>query len=363
MNAQEKLVQARIMLLFDQPFFGTLALRLRLHADNDQPTGYTDGKVIGYNEKFVEALTDRETQGLVGHEVLHLAYRHLWRRDERDMERWNIACDYAINLILTDAGFSLPKGALLDQQYRGLSAEAIYAQLLKDQKPQAGGWGNFKDPATGEGETAASTQADWEVATVQAAKVAKKQGKLPASMSTLIEELLKPVVHWQDVLRRFGQDISKADYTWRIPNQRYMAQGLFMPSLRSQSMPPICVGIDTSGSIDDKVLAKFAAEIQSIVDEVSPEKTVAIYCDAKVQKVEEFEPGDQIKLTAIGRGGTSFEPVFSHVEQEDLQPACLIYLTDLYGSFPAQAPDYPVLWATIGNPRFNAPFGEEVTID
>jgi predicted metal-dependent peptidase len=79
-----------------------------------------------------------------------------------------------------------------------------------------------------------------------------------------------------------------------------------------------------------------------------------------VQSWQQFGPSEPIQLEPKGGGGTDFRPVFEWVEQNQLMPACLIYLTDLCcHSYPAP-PDYPVLWVT--ESRRTAPFGETVRI-
>jgi predicted metal-dependent peptidase len=59
-----------------------------------------------------------------------------------------------------------------------------------------------------------------------------------------------------------------------------------------------------------------------------------------------------------GGGGTDFRPVFDRIAEEPEPPNALVYLTDLYGSFPDQAPAYPVIWAA--NNDQTGPFGETV---
>jgi len=39
-------------------------------------------------------------------------------------------------------------------------------------------------------------------------------------------------------------------------------------------------------------------------------------------------------------------------------PSCVIYFTDLWGSFPEIEPDYPVLWIVEGKTSRKVPFGE-----
>jgi predicted metal-dependent peptidase len=82
-----------------------------------------------------------------------------------------------------------------------------------------------------------------------------------------------------------------------------------------------------------------------------------------------------VTIDAKGGGGTDFRPVFDiiedprkakehEMEEFDEPPVCVVYLTDLDGSFPAEEPEYPVLWCV--PPGVNAsrkvPFGEIVAV-
>ena len=161
---------------------------------------------------------------------------------------------------------------------------------------------------------------------------------------------------WREVLRRYLSAAARSDYAWTPPNRRYIAQGLYLPSLKSETLGPIVVAVDTSGSIDDGTLAAFSAEIAGILEDAAPECVHVIYCDHAVAGSQLFEPGDPVALKALGGGGTAFKPVFDWIAEHDIQPACAVYLTDLHGSAFGPAPDYPVLWVSTG--RDEAPFGE-----
>jgi len=126
----QKLTRAKVRILLEQPFFGTLALRLKL-VPGCLPTMATDGSRIVYNAAFVDELKPAELEGTLAHEVLHCALGHHCRRGERDPELWNQAADFAINPILLGNGFTLPAGALVDPAFNNLSAEEIYARLLQ----------------------------------------------------------------------------------------------------------------------------------------------------------------------------------------------------------------------------------------
>ena len=99
------------------------------------PTMATDGRFIYYNPEFIRASTDSELLAVLFHEGLHVSLGHHLRRGNFDPKTWNVAADYVTNLIVRRAGLTLPKGALLDDKYRDLTAEQI-ARLLKQEKPE-----------------------------------------------------------------------------------------------------------------------------------------------------------------------------------------------------------------------------------
>jgi predicted metal-dependent peptidase len=80
-----------------------------------------------------------------------------------------------------------------------------------------------------------------------------------------------------------------------------------------------------------------------------------------VNHVDEFQSGDVLKFEMHGGGGTDFRPPFNYIEQYQIKPACFIYLTDGYGTFPQQAPQYPVLWCITTD--VVAPWGQTIRIE
>jgi len=374
--ALKRMIEARTALVLDQPFFGALALRLKLKEDPSCGTAWTDGASLGYSPTFIEKLTRDELVAVVAHEVMHCANGHPWRRDNREMRRANIAMDYAINPVLTDVGFKLPAGCLLDPKWHGKSFEWIYARLPEqspeggpgdgdgERKPMAGGQ-DVRDakPSSGDGQDGgqdgdAPSEADWKQAVQQAAVAAKARGKLPAGLERFAKSAAESHVNWRSVLRRFVQQAAKTDYSWTRPNSRHLVGGFYLPSLRSEAMGPIAFGIDCSGSVDAVMLGQMQVESQAAVDETSPERVHVIYFDAKVHKIDVFERGEALDFKMVGGGGTSFVGVMDAVDEiEDL--ACVVMLTDLYGEHRDAPPAAPVLWVTTTEGA-EVPYGEVV---
>lgn len=208
------------------------------------------------------------------------------------------------------------------------------------------------------------TQADWATKMVQAAQTAKAMGKLPADIERLLLGTLKAQVDWASELSRFMDASRKDDYSYMHPDRRYLNAGLYLPDMHSEGMGPIALMVDTSGSVDDTILARMASEIMMISEKLKPDKIYVIYCDASVQNVQTFQPGDMIQLRPKGGGGTDFRPAFNWIEKNapDIQVAA--YFTDGYGTFPDREPAFPVIWLTYGLDPKDYPFGHvvEVTI-
>jgi predicted metal-dependent peptidase len=421
-TVERKITRARVQLLLMQPFFGTLCLRLKL-ITGDLPTMATDGVRIVYNTAFVDQLKPAELEGTLAHEVMHCALGHQCRRGTRDPELWNEAADFAVNPILIANSFTLPAGALIDPAFANLSAEEIYARLLQkrngsnaatNQTPppspgggtaggqqqtpgpapstpssgntpqpvsahadqgsgkvanststQPGRFGEVVDATDEQGQTASPAELrrqehEWGIAAEQALRSAKVCGHHPLGVERPLTESRQSQQDWRAILRDFVAATAPCDYRWTPPNRRYIASGLYMPSVERHGLGEIVIAVDTSGSIGRIELEQFAGEISAISEEAQPAAVHVVYCDAAVQSSQEFMASEPVRLEPKGGGGTDFRPVFDWVDKNSIALVCLIYLTDLCcDSFP-ETPEYPVLWVT--ESRRTAPFGETLRI-
>lgn len=414
--ALERITRARVGMLLDNPFFGSLTMQLRAVVDESRPTFSTDGRTLHFNPKFLDELSDVELRTVLAHEVMHCAMLHPYRRGARDLQKFNIAADYAINNFLDNANkeaeakgntppfaFTGPLAKVyLDHQYDGLSAEEIYHRLIDP--PQPGGGGNQSQPSPSsspsssgagqpgtkpgkgpgkgkspspppasapspgeftDGATDEASQeegeSDWKVAVQQAALGAKAKGQLPAEAERYVEELLNPKLPWPEILRQFLTATAKDDYSWARPNRRYASAGVILPGMHSPRLGKVIVAVDTSGSIGQAEFDAFMSEVQGILFNCQPETFILAQCDAKLHDWQELDVfADVAKIECKGGGGTSFKPVFERAAEDcaaGAAPAALIYLTDLEGDFPDVEPGYPVLWASTNRRDQQAPFG------
>lgn len=363
-----------------EPLFAHLIRKLAPIQSVSVPTSATDGINIFWNREFFEAISFEEGCGVLLHEILHNAYLHLWRRQKRDPQLWNIATDYAINLIVNKT-FALPPGTLLDTKYTNMSAEEIYDQLpVKESKeqswcekpwegqgkqPQAQpgqGSGNIvsklaqnaKDAMTKAKEDAAKTKAaqaspgqlerEWDRAFDEA--FTKHYGSAPSYIQRMIgQKHYIPVVDWAELVANILSE-SINDYTFSSPDRRFLEEPFILPELYSwDAVKDVIFAYDTSGSISDDDLHSFYNETKAMFEQFDNLTGWAAVCDARIHSFKEITTDATYKdINFKGGGGTAFEPVFDEVEKRNLRPKAMFYFTDTWGSFPREEPPYPVFW-------------------
>lgn len=358
-EVQIALDRAKITLLTRSVFLSSLSFDLqhRIVRYSEVPTAATDGLSVFYNPEFFMA-QDREQQtGLVAHEVWHVAFDHMGRTLDRDPNQWNKAADYVINNMLIAEGYHLPKGALYNPAWKDLSSEEIYDIIKTDDTPDAGPTpGDIKKPGsltpgydkgTKADQTAASQKVAGSLSKAQTAQaLAKANGKaagsVPGEVGRHIDKLLNPVIPWNDFMSQFYCDIVKNDFSWQKPNKRYWPDH-YLPSQGSPTIGNVVCAIDTSCSVDDKMLAEIYSEVESLRQMFQPKVLTLIGCDSKIQSVHELYPHDDIYGVKVGGGGgTRFQPVLDYCEEHP--PSVLLYFTDLEAEHITDEPDYPSLW-------------------
>lgn len=380
MNALQKIEKARTSLILDHPFFGSLVLKFKLEEDNIFPTIWINENIIGYNTKFIEGLNPLELKGIIAHEIMHIALFHHLRRKNRDQKIWNKAGDYVINLILLNSGFTLLPDRLVDKKYNNMSIEEVYPLIVKEednknkkqqnnqennkQEEKNNSCGEVRDFSKKNSESEIiQEEQELKISIKQALSQAVSMGNIPGELKRLIKKEIKPKINWKEILKHFIEKTAKNDYTWNIPNRRFIHQNIYLPSLKSEQLKPICLCIDTSSSINKKLLGIFASELSYILEEYKFEINV-IFCDTKINKIEHISCYDlPLKLEVNGRGGTNFKPPFKWVGDNNIDISCLIYFTDLECSSFPEEPYYPVLWAKQGKHGNKPPFGNIIQIE
>jgi predicted metal-dependent peptidase len=172
-------------------------------------------------------------------------------------------------------------------------------------------------------------------------------------------------VDWRALLAEFLTARHEQDYTWRRPNPRYALLGLFLPLLEAAAPGRVAFVIDTSGSVPKSALDAVTAELEAYLRQYPTITLDVLYADAEVTGGASYSAADlPLRLEPIGGGGTDFRPALAALADADDPPACIAYLTDLDGTFPADPPPIPTIWLVFGQPLSppRAPFGKVVPL-
>lgn len=402
-DIENKLVAARTWLIIDKPFLGALVLRLPLVEADPKwcRTTATDARSFYYNRDYIKALSFEQTKFILAHEALHCALSHFARREHRNKHRWDLACDFAINPLLTADGLKPAPDALILDAYRDMTAEEIYPciqentdeqtmdQHLYDQddktqgtRRQGGGQGGGGEGQTdgggshGEPDSQAggapqppplsapereSLSKQWQQRFASAAQQAMQAGKLSGSIARMVDHLLQPQLPWRMLLAHYMTQTARDDYSFAHPSRREGTA--ILPGMRSQYIDLI-VALDTSGSISDEEIREFLSEVNAIKGQVGARITLHA-CDEKLAQDGPwtFEPWQEVALPEKiqGGGGTRFTPLFEWAENQDRPPNLLLYFTDAKGEFPKREPSYPVIWLVKGKEK--VPWGQRIQLN
>lgn len=351
----DRMQKARAKMLIKHPFFATLLVSTPWKMTKDIPTAATDMTTLYFNPDFMESLTDDEILFVLAHEVMHMALEHGLRKQARNHMLWNIACDYALNLVLKDSGFEIWKEALCDDIYKGMSADQVYDKLQQQITKSGGGGGktgqkggkhyspmlgDIKEPENaGDPAAEAKVRRGIQQKVAAAANVARMAGKFAGELERLIGEILDPKVPWSHVLRDYMTRVTKDDEQWSRRNRRF--RDVYLPARYSEKMGEIVLIGDTSGSIGNEELTQYMAEAGAIAEDVHPERIRILWADTRVAGEQVFEDGEPIVPVPKGGGGTDMRvPLEKALEYE---PECVVLFTDGYTPWPEVEPDYPLI--------------------
>lgn len=411
-------------------FFANLLVKLKIqqHSNLKYKTMATDGYKIYYDPDFVKKLRMPEIDFVLCHEIMHNVAHHFIRTKKTyDPSDWNAACDYAINQLLKDfEGLKMPKDALYDPKYDGMSAEKIYnhPNFTKpggskwnmgdvtgngELKGGVGGYGSGEEsddvqdgkPGEGEGEDgqgagspkpkpgevaggdfdsemaeAEKRQSDgrladrWEKLTSAASK---SSGNGSAALDRFLKELREPQINWKSTLKRFIKKVmSKTVY--KLPYKRFVHSGTYLPgpARDDNGSSNVVILIDTSASIGQEELDVFNSEIKKMMSSYTFENIYVVPVDDRVHEtnVQMFKKSKDVNLKkVVGNGGTDFRPAFKWITQNIVKKnkplGFVVYFTDMYGPAPSKNEvkyHKQVIWVLIDNEDTKVPFGAKLNI-
>ena len=407
---ETKLARARTKLIMDKPFLGALVLRLKTQPAQEWcVTCATDARSFYYNPSYIKALNVNQVQFVLAHEALHCALSHFARREHRNKHRWDLACDYAINPLLSADGLTPPPGVWIPECYDGMIAEEIYPMIDEnnanepmdrhvyddDQQKQPDGnnsnqpngehqedrenerspqnesasieeeveidSGNAPQPPPLTSTERQNLDIQWQQRLAGAMQQALQSGKLSGALARMVDHLLQPQLPWRMLLARYMTITARNDYSYTRPSRRECTA--IFPSQHSAQLE-VVVALDISGSVSDDEMAQFLSEINALKGQIRARVTL-LACDAELSQESPwiYEPWEELKTSheLTGGGGTCFEPIFRYIDMEMQPPDLLLYFTDAEGDFPETVPTYPVIWLIKGKRK--VPWGQRIQLN
>ena len=346
-------------LLAAAPFITSLLRRLRITLSSSVPTaGVSEDGVMVINPEFWNSLDFQGKAWVLGHETMHVAFRDLQRRGDREPMAWNIVADAVNNEIEKEflktgnlKGFEVTLYDLYYQlqskfskhvdrnDFEAMSKEEIYRLLPElpagsvtvvmdiggvdgdlEGEVLQGGHPDFYEDDEEQDER-------WKEAITEAYTMQKTAGKVPAGLKRLIDRLLKSQVDWRTLLRQafhngHGRTIVSS---YRRPSRKDPV----FPGVRRFTIPRVWCLVDQSGSINTNEATQFLSEIYNIA-KTSP---VSVVCwDAYAYDILTAKTQSEVVSKVVnslrGGGGTVIEPVLKKTLQNMRRKDIVVVFTD-----------------------------------
>jgi predicted metal-dependent peptidase len=362
MSLEHKISQAKAKLLVDYPLFGTIASKLEFVKNDDIQSFKSNGIKLEYNSDFLDRLTSAEMEFVFANGAMHASLAHETRKNGRSGWLWQMATDYAINDMLVENNLVRPNEAHYSKRFSGLYAEEIYAELqediLRDElEYEADDIDDVQNQNSSEEQIQEEQLYDEFAKAVFEEEI--KNGEAPSSIERFFKITCNGKINWRDELKAALERFHKDDYTLLPPSKKFLHMNLYIPSSVSQRFN-LVVAIDTSGSVDEKLLGEFLKELNFLTNTISNYQIELLLCDDKILVHKTFYSGDILEVEIKGGGATDFRPVFEFVERELEDVKLLIYFSDLEGIFAKEEPNYAVKW--VSPKEADVPFGEVIVL-
>ena len=360
-RCQEALDRAKYSLVRKKEFtfVTTVLYSLKVRITDEIPTLATDGISLLINpEFFLDELDDKTRVTALLHEAWHVAFNHTVRRGNRDPKRFNIAGDYVINLLLTDAGCTAIDGWLWDRQYSGMTTEQVYDLLPEQPSEEPDFGGDLMEIPDGTPE-AAQIKETMLRGKLAAQAIGAPPGSIPGEIDRGLEKYLNPKLPWYTILYNELTEMCPDDYTMRKANRRFLPD-YYLPTLWSEgALDHLAIAFDLSGSVSNHQINQGLTEMQAIRDTLNPQKLTVIGWDTCLTDIHELSPEDRLQdVTFNGGGGTDIDPVMHWTNNH--KPEAIVIFTDGRFHSPTLDPKVRVYWIINDNPRWEQPFGSVV---
>ena len=351
MDSRKKITATQIRMLRSKlGFFGTLLLHPVYKESREVPIAAisSDMQQLLYNPTAINKLSLNELKTILTHEVLHLAFQHPARRENRERQKWNIATDIEINTVLYAYGFKRPQafGDLFPQNSYELTipasifgheitikqlklkvAEKIYTELpnipadYEEPPSRNHNWNKQQQKFA---------KRMWRNALQDASLAQPGIGREPGIMRQILQQIFNPKLPWRHLLTREIKSSISHLQTWKRPHRRSHSLGFYIPAYKRDAID-VDIFVDTSGSISDREYNEFVAEIKGIMNSYPRVEGRVHYWNMQVYKsfnIEKEFKQIQNFYQKVESGGTRLECVNEYLLEENRVPNTTVVFTD-----------------------------------
>lgn len=194
-------------------------------------------------------------------------------------------------------------------------------------------------------------------------------GTEPGGMRERASVQPSQTVDWRRVFAERLQSLVPSDYRSYPFSKRHLWRGVLLPSLGGRTVGRILFAIDTSGSMDIKILGEIVDQLDQLRQLTGCSITLVHFDSALQKEIDLEEDGLSGGLTAeadvldmCGRGGTDIRVPFQVLERRMRASdnfVGIVVATDGFGPLPTLEPAIPTVWLVpqMYATRFTAPFG------
>ena len=329
-----------------------------------------------YRSDIIADYTPKQIAAILYHEVNHLLRGHAERAEALKAQslQWNYAADAEINDGLHREGVDLPGNYVTPftlGQPEGELAETYYRNMDKPEDGhcnhncgsaahgQDGQWELGKpDDTTHPGVGGFNAKAIRQKVVKATIKHNHLKGDVPGELMRWAEDTVSPKVPWTQELsaalrNAIAHRAGLVDYTYSKPSRRQSAfANVIQPAMRAP-IPNIAVVIDTSGSMDQSMLAQALAETKSVLQRSRLPYVPVLPCDTQVAAVQKVFHPRQIQLT--GGGGTDMGEGMAAAARLKPKPDVVIVMTDMCTDWPREPPPYKLICVALEDSRYPPP--------
>ena len=373
-------------ILLKAPLLKSYVDWLTFKSTQDVNTGATDGKVVYYNPINLAKRDELSQQFTLIHEILHVALNHNNRRQGRELNGFNYACDAVINQMIKKMGIPIPEGSINCDEAINYNVEEYYDlirsrdnyddlmnSIIKNSKNDVitthKYWNEpFEDKNNKDNkqdkDMPDNTSLDEKDFQEKNEKLRKKmeddfyneiKKDIDNSIHSEVNKQLSDIgestsfVSWQELLR-YEIKKNKADYDFF--NGEFDENGLWYYKFQNnkENEAEVEILIDSSYSVEDELVKAFLREVKSIVE--NAKISIACFND----KVDDFisieDENDIDNFVITSRGGTDFEAA---VKAFQSPTSIKIIFTDGYALDPTSFCE--AIWIVYSDAKINPPGG------